>query len=387
MKIASIYDFTAYPPKGGNHVHALQLIRCFLREGHDVLTWGDPSVPGVKSYPRDDDGGRALLADADILYVRVDANFFGADAALVRLLQQASRPQVWEINAPANEALAFSWLGGQRTPHSGLRGVVDRARRSLHAARKASTIREEEGLRELLAGRVAAATCVSAALGRYAQEGLGIRDVTVIPNGADHEACDPNGMRAVVPEQRVGHLLVLYAGSPMYPWQGLDVMQEAAALCAAANDPIQFLLLMNQAPKRPMAGHNVISRIGVPHGEVDNYLRAADVGLAIYPEYFWSPWGFHNSPMKMFEYMACGLPVVASDLGQMREVIEPGRNGLLFDNTPAGLRTALLGLVGKTAQLRAMGVQARADVERTYNWPANARRTLAVLERAMRPIR
>lgn len=53
MRIASVYEFKAYPPKGGNHLHALQLIRQFQATGHEVLTLGDDTVPGLWALIRE----------------------------------------------------------------------------------------------------------------------------------------------------------------------------------------------------------------------------------------------------------------------------------------------------------------------------------------------
>jgi glycosyltransferase involved in cell wall biosynthesis len=384
MKIASIYDFQAFPPKGGNHVHALQLMRRFMAEGHDVVTWGDDTVPGATSYPRTAAGAAALLAEVDVLYVRIDANRLGADTELVRLLKSARRPMVWEINAPANESLAYSWLGGDRDGGSGWFGqAVDRLRRRLHAWRQMPGIRAEERLRRELAQRASAATCVSSSLARYATEWLGIRRAVVLPNGADHLADTPAGPVAELPAAFAGCLSVLYAGSPMYPWQGLDVLEQTIALCEAAGDPIRFVLLMNQQAPRAITARNTVTYVKVPHEMVSGYVRAVDVGVSIYPAYPWSPWGFHNSPMKMFDYMACGKTVIGSDVGQLRELIVPGTNGLLFDNTPEDLRRRLLEVADGQYDLAAIGRVARAQVESTYNWQHIARQTLDVLQDAV----
>lgn len=384
MKIASIYDFKAFPPAGGNHVHALQLIRGFQRAGHTVVTFGDSSVPGVVCLPRSAEGAEELMRTVDVLYVRIDANHVVADPLLVSLLERADLPMVWEINAPANEALAFSWLGGGRpVGGAGLVGRLDRLRRSWHARRQAPGIRREEGVRRRLAERVTTAVCVSSALARYAREGLGIPGAVVIPNGADHEAVSPIGPKADLPFEASDALRVLYAGSPIYPWQGMGLLNETIALCQKMNDPIRFVLLMNQAPLEPIESSNCAMFVKVPHHQVDDYVRACDVGVSIHPDYPWSPWGFHNSPMKVFDYMACAKPVVASNVGQLRDVIRHGENGCLFENSPEALRSVLLDIHSGGFDLRHMGLTARAEVEDRYNWSFISRQTVDILHRAV----
>jgi glycosyltransferase involved in cell wall biosynthesis len=87
--------------------------------------------------------------------------------------------------------------------------------------------------------------------------------------------------------------------------------------------------------------------------------------------------------MKMFEYMACGLPVLGSNVGQIAEIIEPGRNGMLFENTPEALRACLLKPPGQRTALKTMGANARADVVDRYNWREVARRTVETFEAAI----
>ena len=383
MKIAYIYPFQAFPPKGGNHLHALQLIRQFQAMGHDVCTWGDDTVPDALSFTRDEAGLAALEREADVFYVRFDGNRVGSDSLLVSLLERTQKPVVWEINAPASEDLAFSYLGGNRKRHTGLLRLLDSIRRHLHAARQMPRILREEALRKRLAKRAHAAMCVSSGIARYAREGLGFERAVVVPNGADPDAQSPEGPVATLEGVPEHHLKILYAGSPIYPWQGLDILSETAALCAKNKDPVHFLVLLNQESPQLASSGNMTVLAKVPHEDVPSFFRSADAGIFIYPNFFWSRWGSHGSPMKMFEYMACGLPVLGSNVGQMAEIIEPGRNGMLFENTPEALRACLLDAASQRPALKTMGANARADVVARYNWREVARRTIETLEAAI----
>lgn len=380
VKIASIYRFKAFPPRGGNHLHALQVIRQFQSAGHEVLTWGDHSVPGVRALPRDASGGLDLQAEADVLYVRIDGNRIGDDGLLVELLERTSRPMVWEINSPADEILAFSWLGGGRSRWPAL---FERAKRRLHAWRQSSGIAREDALRRRLATKVFAATCVSRSVARYATEALGIKDARVVPNAADPGTHQPIGPKAELPGDHGGKLKVLYAGSPIYPWQGLGIVRETIDLCARHGDPISFVLLFNQVAAHDFRQPNTTVFQSVPHDKVGDYIRACDVALALLPDFWWSPWGTYFSPMKVFDYMACGRAVVASRVGQLTEIIQPGRNGELFDNSPVDLRSRLLALAADRAHVTRMGLRARADIETTYNWRNVGQATLETLSEAV----
>ena len=54
MRIGYLYNFEAFPPKGGNHVHANELTRGFIANGHEVATVEDPTMPGAINYGNSD---------------------------------------------------------------------------------------------------------------------------------------------------------------------------------------------------------------------------------------------------------------------------------------------------------------------------------------------
>ena len=87
------------------------------------------------------------------------------------------------------------------------------------------------------------------------------------------------------------------------------------------------------------------------------------------------------SPVKLFEYMAMALPVIAARLGQVSEVIEPERTGWLFRPGDAFELAGLIGRVASERELcRTVGLAARERVMNEYTWRHNARRVIAVAE-------
>jgi glycosyltransferase involved in cell wall biosynthesis len=382
MRIGYLYGFEAYPPRGGNGVHAYQLIKGFANAGHTVVTPADSTPPEVTCIPVEERGVDAFLEAIDILYVRVDGTPLHRRETFVELMEASEVPIVWEINSPANEALAFSWLGGKPRGRSPLTRALQWPRRAFHAARQMPAIRREEAFRRHLAKRVDAAICVSASVGRYASEGLGIGDVEVIPNGSNPDLLHPGREATRLPGLPEGAFKVLYAGSPIYPWQGLDLLQEAIALSHQRGEGIHFLLLLNQEGKAPPELPNTHYLERVPYEQIAGYIRAADVCVTLQPDFDWSPWGFHGSPMKIFDYMACARPVVTSAVGQMMELVEKHRIGVTCAQDPGDLLEKLIFLRDRPEVREAMGRNARQAVEEHYNWTTIARRTMGVLERA-----
>jgi glycosyltransferase involved in cell wall biosynthesis len=111
-------------------------------------------------------------------------------------------------------------------------------------------------------------------------------------------------------------------------------------------------------------------------------VAGADAAVAPYPQLE----RFYFSPLKVYEYMAAGLPVVASRVGQLAGLIQHRKNGLLC---PPGDAAALAGALGELhadpgLRLR-LGAAAREAVLREHTWAAAARRTLRLAETALAP--
>jgi len=82
-------------------------------------------------------------------------------------------------------------------------------------------------------------------------------------------------------------------------------------------------------------------------------------------------------PHKMFEYMAAGLPVIASDFPEWRKVIGSLRCGILVNPLdPKAIADAILYILDNPLEARLMGQAGRDAVERDYNWQAEERKLL-----------
>jgi glycosyltransferase involved in cell wall biosynthesis len=96
-----------------------------------------------------------------------------------------------------------------------------------------------------------------------------------------------------------------------------------------------------------------------------------DVAVAPYPPQA----DFYFSPLKVYEYMAAGLPVVASQIGQLAALIQNGINGFLCPPGDAISLSAMLEQLWWQPEWRAeLGRAARATVLETYTWDAIVQR-------------
>ncbi|UYZ40652.1 MAG: glycosyltransferase family 4 protein [Candidatus Methanospirare jalkutatii] len=131
-----------------------------------------------------------------------------------------------------------------------------------------------------------------------------------------------------------GKKVVVYVGE-MSEWHGADMLLDIAE---KLKEEVKFLLLGKQLEKlkrdaeaRGVADKFVFAGF-VKHEEMPKFISAADVGIAPYkPSEEMKKHGFYFSPIKIFEYMACGKPVVASDLEIIRDIISANRCGLLAE--------------------------------------------------------
>ncbi len=380
MKIGYIYNLNAYPPKGGNHVHVLELIQGFLKVGHQVAVVDDPTITklGVTNFSGSDDQSiQAFMDEIEVLYVRIDARFISQWPLLEACINLAGcKPVVWEINAPANETLAFSWLGGKLPNQK--ESLLRRSKRYLHALRKLYGIKREERYRHHLAQSVNASICVSTALRRYAINELGIENSIVLPNGGPLIPAEDIERRKANRSSQA--FTVFYSGSAIYPWQGLDMLAEVIHLAGVHAPDIKFVLAVNQDTEFLPKGNNVEIRKGLDREGIIEAICSSDVCVALHPDYPWSRYGFHNSPMKLFEYMACMTPVITSNRAQMAELITHGVNGLLCSDSAAEILSQLIELRDDPDLSEKLGRSGWELIQNERSWSENVMRTVGIFE-------
>ncbi|MGH7560644.1 MAG: glycosyltransferase family 4 protein [Gemmatimonadales bacterium] len=121
-----------------------------------------------------------------------------------------------------------------------------------------------------------------------------------------------------------------------------------------------------------------------PYDEVLDRLGEFDVGLI--PHHATDHWNY-TIQNKFFDYMAAGLPVVASAMPPARRLLEQTGAGMVFrDRDPDSLAAALRTLADPATRRR-LGDAGRRAVERELNWGEDGRRLLQSLERTVRPAR
>jgi len=175
--------------------------------------------------------------------------------------------------------------------------------------------------------------------------------------------------------------VVGFAGS-LKPWHGVATLLDAFATLRA-HTPTARLLIIGTGPQEAAAraratalglGDAVVFTGAVAHDAMPGLLAAMDIGVAPYlavPD-------FYFSPLKLYEYMAAGLAVVASDAGAIATLVRASETGLLCPPGDAPALGWALACLAYDPTLRArLGAAARAEAER-HTWAANARTIVAL---------
>jgi glycosyltransferase involved in cell wall biosynthesis len=211
------------------------------------------------------------------------------------------------------------------------------------------------------------------------------RAVAVVPDGtrlATARAFTWSGPRTDRP-------VVAYAGH-LYPWKGVDVLIEALALAPEVGGRIvgghpregDLARLTALAAARGLGGRIRFTGL-LPPQAVAGALEDADI--LVLPNTATEVSSRYTSPLKLFEYLAAGRPIVASRLPALAEVLEDGVNALLVaPGDPAALADAIRRLAGDPALARRLAARAFADAEQ-YSWARRAERLDVVLARALAP--
>jgi glycosyltransferase involved in cell wall biosynthesis len=288
----------------------------------------------------------------DVIYERYTLyNFAGVSTA-----RRHGIPLILEVNAP---------LAYERAQYEKL--VFDRF------ARRAE---------RTICSRADSVVVVSSPLRDYlVEEGVPANRILVLPNGADPNRFAPSAQarRRIREQLGIGpHVTVVGFTGILRPWHGVEFLLEAAA----AIDPLALgvhMLIVGDGPSlaelqqwvRARGLDRAVTFTGrVSHEAVPDYVAAFDVGV--------SPRAtFYASPMKVPEYMAAGLAVVAPRMPNLEDLIVDGCTGLLFEPESVASLAAVLGAVASNATYRQqLAAAARASILDGRTWSHNATRVL-----------
>ncbi len=183
-----------------------------------------------------------------------------------------------------------------------------------------------------------------------------------------------------------GKFVVFYAGAFMN-WQGFNVLPEAIEH-ACRDDSVMFLLAGSGDEHEPfmakMKAMGLDDRVVFPGTvspeDLPRYAACADVGIAPYQPPEGKEEFYFGSPLKIFEYMASGLPVITTDCPPLPDIIKEGESGLIVPpHDGVALGRAILELAAEPQRAAEMGRRNRDIAVRKYSWKAHVDKLEALL--------
>ena len=225
--------------------------------------------------------------------------------------------------------------------------------------------------------------------------GRGIDEARILvnPNGVDPEvyspAVDGSAVRARLGLE--GKLVIGFIGT-FGRWHGAEVLADAFGTLLAEHPELRDrvrLLMIGDGVTMPEV-HAAIERHGiaeevvltglVPQEQGPAHLAACDILASPHvPNPDGTP--FFGSPTKLFEYMAMGKGIVASDLDQIGEVLEHDRTAWMVEpGNQRDLADGLLALIDDRGGRERLGTAARAEAIARYTWLEHTRRIIEALK-------
>ncbi len=175
---------------------------------------------------------------------------------------------------------------------------------------------------------------------------------------------------------------VLVSVSVLRPQKALDVMIHALAILRRSRPEVRLLIAGQgdhealSALVHELALEQAVTFLGFRR-DVHNVLAAGDIAV--------SSSDFEGSPLAVMEYMAAGLPVVATAVGGVPRLVENERTGLLVPRRdPQALARALERLLDDRVLARAMGERGRERQQREFSFDATLREVQALYDTQLR---
>lgn len=232
--------------------------------------------------------------------------------------------------------------------------------------------------------------CISNALKEIVVQDAGIspEKVLVVPNGVDTEFLNPDNQS---PKRLFAGFTLGFVGN-LAVWQGLDLLLKTVSTLREDEGVQINVVIVGDGLMRKeweaLAGNLGLSSqvcfIGqVAQTEIPALIAGFDVGYL--GHVVLKGVEVYHSPLKLYEYMAMGKPVVASAVADARSLVSEGETGFLFEPGDLnGIKQALMKAFEAQERLSQMGQMARAEVVANHSWQARVQMIIAGVEQILK---
>src|SRR6266481_4049121 len=377
MRIAYVCSDAGVPVFGtkGCSIHVQEFLRTFVANGAEVRLYAS-RIGGYPIAGLEDVKVSELPIKREDSTARREQAALAANETLRGLLEQDGPfDLVYERHS------LFSYSAMQHAHSAGVPGVLEVNAPLIEEQSQYRTLVDREGAEQAVRRVFNAASilvAVSEEVAAYLERFPEARGrVRVVANGVDPARFRPKLVDNVA---RLRPFTIGFVGS-LKPWHGLPILVEAfARLKTRAAD--SRLLIVGDGPERERLETALRDRrvldaatfVGaVSHDQVSALLGSIDAAVAPYPKLS----NFYFSPLKIYEYMAAGLAVVASRTGQVAQLINDGVTGLLYEPGDVDGLLVELDRLRRDPQLRlSLGRSARDTSLRGHTWDSVVKQIL-----------
>jgi glycosyltransferase involved in cell wall biosynthesis len=352
----------------GASVHVQEVVREFIARGAEVAVFTTRSGHDV---PAD-------LVGVDVVHLPIakgpsaqrERAQAEVSAQLAALIREDRFDLVYERYSLFSTALA-------EAAAAGVPGILEVNAPLIDEQRTHRELIDEASAQRALQQQVVAAArtvCVSEPVAQWVRQRVD-GEVVVVPNGVNTDRIVPGEHTTAGRAPRI-----VFVGT-LKPWHGVDVLVDALRLmredCTVriVGDGPQGESLRERVAEAGL-GEQVSFTGAVTPEQIPHLLRDCDLAVAPYPAVAADDSYF--SPLKVYEYLAAGLPVVASAIGQLPAILGGSQAGVLVEpSDPRALARVLDELAAAPARRRLMSAAARQLAESRHSWTAAVDRILA----------
>ena len=278
----------------------------------------------------------------DILMIRIDGSCIGDMYTFIKLV----RPQlriIWEVhgfpeeNAPTERVI--------------LRHII------------------KKYLRMILSLLVDTCTYISDELRQFAKPRLFAKHHVVIPNfisiKSPHFSRQESNLPAALRKKIKHKFVVLWGGSPQFPWQGIDLIGQLSAYIEQIDLEVIFVVIGKNSWYPLKQTRNILRITNLHRPAYRALLNRADVCIALYNKPPQIP--FYFFPMKILDYMYYKRPVIASAFPVLSSIITHRSDGFLVQNTVEDITFLIMQLKNNPKLRNSIGQTAHKTVATRFS--------------------
>jgi glycosyltransferase involved in cell wall biosynthesis len=214
------------------------------------------------------------------------------------------------------------------------------------------------------------------------QDGFAPESIDVVYSGVDSTRFRPEARVEGSLARTPGAPVVLFSGRPTLV-KGAAVLAQAIPLIVRELPQVEFAFtggggeeFLQFLPSSDTSRSRFTFLGYVPFDQLPAVYASAD--LAVFPTFY------ENLPFRVVELLACGVPVVASEVGGMGEAVTSGMTGLLVPpGSPQALAEAVLSILQDPSLRDRLRARGRASVIERFNWERTASETVAAYRHAL----